>query len=428
MSQREQMIAIATAEIGYIEGPAENHTKFQKANVPWCGAFVNWVAKQAGVKIPNCTYTPAGAVAFMDKKKWQDAAVATPEPGDIVFFDFPGDALDRISHVGIVVKDNGDGTVTTIEGNTAPDKKGDQRNGGEVCRKIRAYKAKNRGKLKPSLAVAIVGCSKCGGQEEVMNQVQAEKSNILAEKNRTDSLYQQTLRQVDEMMSVLSALEAEEGIVKTLGPERGESTTDFRKRMEDIARKMNDKTAMIRKQAEEVSALKNKLTATEKKLAAVSQKADSLSRLVGEQQQEIIALRQQLASSRKMVDSLKSKLAEKDQIINSKVKELNSAYYVIGKRDDLMTKGIIDKQGQVLFFGGRISVKQNFDAKDFTKIDISSLKELKIAAPKDRTSLVSNHDADTFELVAASDTECLLKIKDEKAFWKNAKYLVVMTE
>jgi hypothetical protein len=101
---------------------------------------------------------------------------------------------------------------------------------------------------------------------------------------------------------------------------------------------------------------------------------------------------------------------------------------VIGKRDDLMTKGIIDKQGQVLFFGGRISVKQNFDAKDFTKIDISSLKELKIAAPKDRTSLVSNHDADTFELVAASDTECLLKIKDEKAFWKNAKYLVVMTE
>ena len=96
----------------------------------------------------------------MDKKKWQDAAVATPEPGDIVFFDFPGDALDRISHVGIVVKDNQDGTVTTIEGNTAPDKKGDQRNGGEVCRKIRAYQKKNRGKLKPSLAVAIVGFGK----------------------------------------------------------------------------------------------------------------------------------------------------------------------------------------------------------------------------------------------------------------------------
>jgi cell wall-associated NlpC family hydrolase len=160
MNQRDKMIQIATAELGYIEGPADNQTKYQKANVAWCGAFVNWVAKQAGVRIPNCTYTPAGAVAFMDKKKWQDAATATPEPGDIVFFDFPGDALDRISHVGIVVKDNGDGTVTTIEGNTAPDKKGDQRNGGQVCRKIRAYQKKNRGKLKPSMAVTIVGFGK----------------------------------------------------------------------------------------------------------------------------------------------------------------------------------------------------------------------------------------------------------------------------
>ncbi len=160
MNQRDRMIQIAQAEIGYIEGPADNQTKYQKANQAWCGAFVNWVAKTAAVKIPNCVYTPAGAVAFMDKNKWQDAATATPEPGDIVFFDFPGDALDRISHVGIVIKDNGDGTVTTIEGNTSPDKKGDQRNGGEVCRKIRAYQKKNRGKLKPSLAVAIVGFGK----------------------------------------------------------------------------------------------------------------------------------------------------------------------------------------------------------------------------------------------------------------------------
>jgi len=160
MSQRDKMIEIAQAEIGYIEGPADNQTKYQKPKQAWCGAFVNWVAKSAGVKIPNCTYTPAGAVAFMDKKRWQDAASATPEPGDIVFFDFPGDALDRISHVGIVIANNGDGTVTTIEGNTSSDKKGDQRNGGEVCRKIRAYKKKNRGKLKPSLAVAIVGFGK----------------------------------------------------------------------------------------------------------------------------------------------------------------------------------------------------------------------------------------------------------------------------
>jgi hypothetical protein len=155
----DKFLAIAQAEIGYTEQP-ENKTKYQKQNVAWCGAFVNWCAKQAGVKIPNCTYTPAGAMAFVDAKKWQDAETATPKPGDIAFFDFPGDLLDRISHVGIVLKDNGDGTVTTIEGNTSPDKKGDQRNGGMVCKKIRAYKKKNRSAIQKSLPVAIVGFGK----------------------------------------------------------------------------------------------------------------------------------------------------------------------------------------------------------------------------------------------------------------------------
>ena len=157
MSQLNKFLEVAKAELGYIEGPADNETKYQKPKQAWCGAFVNWCAKQAEVKIPNCTYTPAGATAFMDKNAWTLAEQADPQPGDIVFFDFPGDALDRISHVGIVITNNGDGTVTTIEGNTSPDKKGDQRNGGEVCQKVRAYKKKNRGKVKPSLPVFIVG-------------------------------------------------------------------------------------------------------------------------------------------------------------------------------------------------------------------------------------------------------------------------------
>ena len=157
MNQLNKFLEVAQAELGYIEGPAENETKYQKPKQAWCGAFVNWCAKQAGIKIPNCTYTPAGATAFMDKNAWTIAEQADPQPGDIVFFDFPGDALDRISHVGIVITNNGDGTVTCIEGNTSPDKKGDQRNGGEVCQKIRAYKKKNRGKVKPSLPVFTVG-------------------------------------------------------------------------------------------------------------------------------------------------------------------------------------------------------------------------------------------------------------------------------
>lgn len=159
MTKAEQIVATAQAEVGYIE-TGNNHTKYQKIDQPWCGAFVNWVYSKNSIKIPDCTSTVAGANAFLKAKAWQSAETATPKVGDLAFFDFPGDGVDRISHIGIVIKDNADGTVTTIEGNTSSDKKGDQRNGGEVCVKIRAYKKKNRGNLKLSLPVFIVGFGK----------------------------------------------------------------------------------------------------------------------------------------------------------------------------------------------------------------------------------------------------------------------------
>ena len=152
----KKLVEIAQSQLGIVEGPKENETKygkFAKSDLqPWCGAFVNWCGAQAGVKIPNTVYTPGGAAAFKAAKAWFPAKGNTPKPGDILYFDFPGDGVDRISHVGICVRDNGDGTCVTIEGNTSGDPKKSQRNGGEVAQKIRGYAPNKRKEL-----VSIVG-------------------------------------------------------------------------------------------------------------------------------------------------------------------------------------------------------------------------------------------------------------------------------
>jgi hypothetical protein len=150
------LIAVAEKEVGTIEGPKDNETKygkFTKADfLPWCGSFVMWCANEAGVKVPTTVSTVAGAAAFKKMGTWTDAKDASPQPGDIAYFDFPGDGVDRISHVGIVVANNLDGTVTCIEGNTAGDAKGDQRNGGQVAKKVRGYLPN-----KKKVMVSIVG-------------------------------------------------------------------------------------------------------------------------------------------------------------------------------------------------------------------------------------------------------------------------------
>lgn len=154
MGQREDFCIAAVEEVGTAEKPANsNKVKYNNNNGQfWCGYFVDWCAKQVGLKIPSCVYTPAGVAAFQGKGQWWNIATKKPEYGDIVFFDFPNG--ERIDHVGIVIEVKDDGTLITVEGNTTADgKTGSQSNGGQVAKKVRAYKANNR----RNLPVYIVG-------------------------------------------------------------------------------------------------------------------------------------------------------------------------------------------------------------------------------------------------------------------------------
>ena len=147
-----RFIEVARSQVGVIEGPKNNETiygAFTGHNFqPWCGSLLMWCANKSGVKLPDLVYTPAGAAAFKSQGKWTDADKAHPQPGDIAFFAFIPHALPNspIVHVAVVVKDNGDGTVVTVEGNTSPDTKpaGSPNNGGECAMNVRGYQVNNK--------------------------------------------------------------------------------------------------------------------------------------------------------------------------------------------------------------------------------------------------------------------------------------------
>lgn len=156
----EAIIEVAKKEVGTIEGPKDNETKYGKwtgANfLPWCQSFVSWCAFTAGLdakKYPKTAATIAASDWFKKNNRWADARNDDPTPGDWIYFDFPDDGVNRISHVGLCIKNNGDGTIQVIEGNTSGTAKGDQRNGGMCVEKTRAYVKNNKKKL----VNAIVG-------------------------------------------------------------------------------------------------------------------------------------------------------------------------------------------------------------------------------------------------------------------------------
>lgn len=147
--QRDKVLSIAASEIGVEESPSgSNKVKYntwiygkevqddakKKLFYPWCGAFDSWCFDKAGLTIKKagllkgfigCQYAVAHVLDW-------GVITSTPEPGDIVFFDWNKDG--KYDHTGIFEKDNSDGgkTFTAIEGNTA---KGNDSNGGKVMRR-----------------------------------------------------------------------------------------------------------------------------------------------------------------------------------------------------------------------------------------------------------------------------------------------------
>jgi len=84
----------------------------------WCDMFVSWVGAQTGVKGMGWdAYTVQHANWLEKTKRWGKK----PKPGALVFYSWSkGDqgSTSDIDHVGMVVKDNGNGTITTVEGNS----------------------------------------------------------------------------------------------------------------------------------------------------------------------------------------------------------------------------------------------------------------------------------------------------------------------
>lgn len=142
MTTTNDVVAQAERWLGTTEQPTGSNkvpgiTDWYGLVGPWCAMAVSRWFFDAGLPVPASTskgfaYTPSGAAWFNRQGRWK---TRDPQRGDVVFFDFPGDGVNRISHVGIVTAVNADGSVNTIEGNT--DERGG-RTGGKVMRKTRS--------------------------------------------------------------------------------------------------------------------------------------------------------------------------------------------------------------------------------------------------------------------------------------------------
>ena len=121
---RERIAAIALQEIGVQEATGNNdgkrveeylaYTGLGKGHA-WCAAFVSWCYGQAGLAAPRNAWSPA-LFPLARRYTTQQIRQGTVRQADL--FAIYSSSLQRINHVGIVRKKEGN-WILTVEGNSA---------------------------------------------------------------------------------------------------------------------------------------------------------------------------------------------------------------------------------------------------------------------------------------------------------------------
>lgn len=112
------------------------------SDYPWCVVFVWDIFKMCGAsdlfyggkKTASCVTV----MSYYQNIGRFSTGISTARPGDLVLYNWDGGEVD---HIGILICVNKDGTITTVEGNTAFPNTGPQKNGLGVARKVRSMKS-----------------------------------------------------------------------------------------------------------------------------------------------------------------------------------------------------------------------------------------------------------------------------------------------
>jgi chromosome segregation ATPase len=289
---------------------------------------------------------------------------------------------------------------------------------------------------------ALVACDRSKPElEKTLKQVQAisaEKDSLLKDVMQTS----QFIADVNTQLAQVRERNAGKPVQGNAG-EMESSLTPAQQRdaiktkIKELTDRLNESESRLsasRKRVADMTANNSSLAA---QLAAYDTTIASFKSIIENQKAEIAQLTEQLATAKAEVVVLKQDKAalttEKTQLTvvkDSLTTERNTVYYVIGTKDELLQKKIIEQKGGLLGIGKSQVPARDLKPSDFTAID--KTKVFEVAFPKaDRTyRVVSLQDVTALDVQPDKNGRIKggLKITNAERFWAASRFLIVMEQ
>ena len=281
-----------------------------------------------------------------------------------------------------------------------------------------------RGAWLPIALLVAAGC-KQGPSPEVQARIDS-LSQASSQRDRLMQEVAENTRLVSEISRELSRVNVPARALKVSGesPLRASRDTLIQKiryvtsRVRELEPRLKESENRIKELTTISDSLRNDLAATMQNLQGV----------IDNQKETIDALNQQ-------VETLTAEnLALKDTLENMSTIS-NTVYYIVGTKDELERKGLIQEEGGARFLfvlwksGKTLVPARNLDPSEFTQADRRHLTELPLPQSDKEYRIVSRQDTSALETPPDHDGKLsghAVKISDTARFWANSKYLIIV--
>lgn len=298
----------------------------------------------------------------------------------------------------------------------------------------------------PVLFALVAGTSLAGCDSAKMRAL-AQVDSL-----RADSIVRIKDEMLNEVMSntqFVNDLNSEIAKLKT--PIKSGLTAAKRPSESEVAQKKADQDAVterVRALVARLDSSESRIASLRTRVASLSKKDDQLTQQVALYEKTITDLRDAAERQRAELQAIIDEQGIKIVALNSKIDtvtkaktalsdtvgqltvEKNTAYYVIGTRDELVKKGVVVEEGHksVLgLFGSRpLAPARTLDPTQFVKID--RLKDRTIALPDGEFSIVTRQSLGFATPAEVKDDRIIgsLKVDRPDKFWEPSKFLVLV--
>ena len=278
-------------------------------------------------------------------------------------------------------------------------------------------------------ALAIVSCkNEAPKQDLMMTQLRDSLNTIIAQKDTEINDMIATFGDIEEGFREITEAQSRVTLAK-----QGEGTNSAKR----IKENMQFIQQTMRQNKELINKLKQQLRDSSLKSEELKKLIDNMQQQLEQKEAQLQALREELdkkdihiaeldetvANLNTNVNQLTEETTQKSQTISQQDKQLHTAWFVFGTKDELKKQNILTKDG---LFSKTKLLEKDFNKDYFTKIDIRIDKEIKLYSKS--AEILTSHPASAYTLTRDANKQYVLRITDPQAFWSTSKYLVIQVK